>query len=287
MPTTPFARRGVNPALSLIYYETLRKRATGPSVKLDVLGCSGEQAPGHHLSSFLINDSLLIDAGAAGFALDLGAQRRITDAFITHTHLDHIIGLATLASNRFGCGKVAFKISGIRDVIAGLRSSFFNGIIWPDFGRITAETQPVPVLGFHQMLLEKPVHVGNVKVTAVRVNHTVPTVAFFVEERKKTLLFVGDTGPTEKVWAIALRKRNLRAVVLEASFPNRLQKLADRSGHLTPRTLEGEAKKLRMPSVPILVTHLKPQFRDEIIEELGRIKEYSLRVLEAGETFDF
>ncbi len=256
-------------------------------MKLDVLGCSGEQAPGHQLSSFLINDSLLIDAGAAGFALDLGAQQRITDAFITHTHLDHIIGLATLASNRFGYGKVAIRIWGIRNVIAGLRSSFFNDIVWPDFGRITAETQPVPVLGFHQMLLEKPVRVGNFKVTAVRVNHTVPTAAFFVEESKKTLLFVGDTRPTEKVWAVAGRKRNLHAVVLEASFPNRLQKLADQSGHLTPRTLEEEATKLRMPSVPILVTHLKPQFRDEIIAELERIKKYSLRILQAGETFDF
>jgi len=256
-------------------------------VKLDVLGCSGEQAPGHQLSSFLINDSLLIDAGSAGSALDLEAQQRITDALITHTHLDHIIGLATLAANRFGYGKVAIKIWGIRNVIAGLESSFFNDIVWPDFSRLTDEKQPVPVLSFHQMLLEKPVRVGNVKVTAVRVNHTVPSTAFFVEERKKTLLFVGDTGPTEKVWTIARRKRNLRAVVLEASFPNRLQKLADQSGHLTPRTLAEEAKKLRMPSVPILVTHLKPQFRDEIIAELGRIKDCSLRVLKAGDTSDF
>ncbi len=70
--------------------------------------------------------------------------------------------------------------------------------------------------------------IGNSIVTAVRVNHIVPSVAFFIENHKKTLLHVGDTGPTEKVWGMARRKKNRCAVVLEASFPNnRPQDIAD------------------------------------------------------------
>ncbi len=46
---------------------------------------------------------------------------------------------------------------------------------------------------------EEPMPIGNSTVTAVRVNHIVPSVAFFIENHKKTLLHVGDTGPTEKV----------------------------------------------------------------------------------------
>lgn len=235
----------------------------------------------------MINDSLLIDAGSATSTLDLEAQQKITDALITHTHLDHIAGLATVADNLYGNGKASLNVWGTRYVIAGLKSSFFNDIVWPNFSRLTNERQPQPVLSYHQIYLEKTLRVGAVKVTAIQVNHVVPSVAFFVEEKKKTLLFVGDTGPTEKVWTVARRKRNLCAVVLEASFPNRLQKLADQSRHLTPRTLAEEAKKLQRPSVPILLTHLKPQFRDEIIAELGRIREYNLRVLKAGDTFYF
>lgn len=30
-----------------------------------------------------------------------------------------------------------------------------------------------------------------------------------------------------------------------------------------------------------------PKFRDEIIAKLGKIKDYSLRVLKAGDTLDF
>ena len=46
-------------------------------MKFRVLGCSGGQIPGHNLSSFLVNDSLLIDAGSATSVLRLKAQQKI------------------------------------------------------------------------------------------------------------------------------------------------------------------------------------------------------------------
>ncbi len=95
---------------------------------------------------------------------------------------------------------------------------------------------------------------------------------------------MGDTGPTERVWSVAKRKRNLSGVVLEASFPNRLQELADVSRHLTPQTLAKEVEKLGNTSVPILVTHLKPQYREEIIKELKKIKGHRLKILKEGES---
>jgi len=80
------------------------------------------------------------------------------------------------------------------------------------------------------------------------------------------------------------RKTNLRGVVLEASFPNRLQELADLSHHLTPQTFAKEVEKLGKPSVPILVTHLKPQYRQEIIKELKKIKGHRLKILKEGDS---
>ena len=77
------------------------------------------------------------------------------------------------------------------------------------------------------------------------------------------------------------------AIVLEASFPNRLQQLADLSKHLTPNDLKVELDKLDRPSIPVLVTHLKPQYRDEIIEEIHAIKGYQLRILEDGDVIEF
>ncbi len=252
-------------------------------MKFRVLGCSGGQVPGYNLSSYLINDSLLIDAGSTTAVLGLEAQQKIKNILITHVHLDHVMGLATMADNLFGRCKTSINIWGINEVIAGLKSSLFNDAVWPDFTQITDEAQPWPVLTFHSLPEEEPVPIGDSTVTMVRVNHIVPSAAFFIENKKKTLLHVGDTGPTEKVWSLARRRKNLRTVVLEASFPNRLHELADMSRHLTPHTLALEAEKLGRPSVPILVTHLKPQYRKEIIDDLKKVKGHRLRVLKDGD----
>ena len=253
-------------------------------MQFQVIGCSGGQVPGHNLSSYLLDSTLLIDAGSATAVLDLEGQQKIRNILITHVHVDHIMGLATMADNLFGHCKTTVKVWGTSEVIASLKSSFFNDTIWPDFTQMTSDMQPCPVVAFHSMPEEEPIPIGDFIVTMVQVNHVVPSTAFYIENNNKTLLHVGDTGPTERVWVVAKRKGNLSGVVLEASFPNRLQELADLSRHLTPQTLAKEVEKLGMPSVPILVTHLKPQYREEIIKELKNIKGYRLRILKEGDS---
>jgi cAMP phosphodiesterase len=71
--------------------------------------------------------------------------------------------------------------------------------------------------------------------------------------------------------------------LIETSFPNRLQDIADVSGHLTPKTLARELDKLAMRSPRILITHLKPEFRDEVIKELRNFKGHRLRILRDGD----
>jgi len=248
-----------------------------------VLGGSGGEVPGQHLSSYLLDDALLIDAGSTTAVLGPRAQQKIKNILITHAHLDHVMSLATLSDNLFGLVDT-IHVWGLPEVIDGLRTSFFNDTLWPDFTRITADSQSAPILSFHELAEGTVGRIGGFEVTAVRVNHAVTSTAFFIENRKGALLHVGDTGPTDKVWTLARTKKNLRAVVLEASFPNRLQEVADLSQHLTPRTLAGEAAKLGRPSVPIFVTHLKPQYRKEIIGELKKLKGLRLKILKQGQT---
>jgi cAMP phosphodiesterase len=249
-----------------------------------VLGNTGGQIPGQHLSSYLLDETLLIDAGSTTAVLGLRAQRKIKNILITHAHLDHVMSLATLADNLFGIIDGTIHVWGLPEVVEGLRTSFFNDTIWPDFTRITGDNQSAPILSFHDFPEGTAERIGDFEVTAVRVNHAVTSTAFFIENRKTVLLHVGDTGPTDKVWALARTKKHLRAVVLEASFPNRLQETADLSQHLTPQTLAGEAAKLGRPSIPIFVTHLKPQYREEIIAELKKLKGLRLKILKQGQS---
>jgi ribonuclease BN (tRNA processing enzyme) len=252
-------------------------------VKFRVLGCSGGQLPGYNLSSFLINDSLLIDAGCTTSALNLRAQHKIRDILITHIHLDHVMALGTLADNLYGKCRVPINVWSVGQVIDGLAKSFFNDQVWPDFTRITGPTQRVPVLRLRYLREGKATRVGGHSITAMQVGHVVPTVAFLVESKPKALLHMGDTGPTDKIWSFARKQRNLGALVIETSFPNRLQDVADVSGHLTPQTLALELDKLALHSPEILVTHLKPEFRREVVRELRKLKGHRLRVLRDGD----
>ena len=59
-------------------------------------------------------------------------------------------------------------------------------------------------------------------------------------------------------------RTNLKALLLETSFPNKLQELADISGHLTPQTLRGELGKFQRNGAEVLLYHLKPAFVAEL-----------------------
>ena len=138
-------------------------------MKFRVLGCSGGQLPGYNLSSFLIDDSLLIDAGSTTAALTLAAQQKIRDILVTHIHLDHVMALGTLADNLYGKCKIPINVWSVRRVIDGLAKSFFNNQVWPDFTRITGPTQPVPVLRLLSLREGKVTTIGDHSITAIGV----------------------------------------------------------------------------------------------------------------------
>ena len=256
-------------------------------MKLRVLGCSGGQVPGRKLSCFLVDDSLLLDAGSVTSALSLRAQESIKDVLITHIHLDHVLSLGMLADNLYGKCTTSINLWGTSEIIEGLKNYFFNDHIWPDFTRLTDHSQCVPVMRLCEMLPGERTAVGNHVVTPVRVNHVIPTLAYFLESRDQILLHIGDTAGTEEVWTDAQSTTGLCAIVVETSFPNRLQDIADSSLHLTPQGLARELKKLGNKDVPILVTHLKPAFRKEIIAEIKNLNDPRLRILRDGDVFNF
>ena len=55
--------------------------------------------------------------------------------------------------------------------------------------------------------------------TATPVNHTVETVAYTLESNAETVIFIGDTGATEAIWAEANQKTILRPSLLKRLSP--------------------------------------------------------------------
>lgn len=233
-------------------------------MQLRVLGCSGAEFPGYNPSAFLIDDSLLLDAGTTGAVLTEQEQLQIRNILITHPHLDHIRGIALLADNLALKGvKETVHLVSTGEVIAAIRAHLLNGVIWPDFTTIPSPQNPI--LSCREILPEQEFTVDDFSVTAVPVHHTVPAVAYRITKDGRTLLYTGDTGPTERIWEMA---GDLTALVVEVSFPDSMQELAIMTGHLTPLLLKKELAKLRKLPARVLVTHLKPQYFDAIKGEL-------------------
>ena len=114
--------------------------------------------------------------------------------------------------------------------------------------------------------------IDSLKITPIRINHIVPTVSYLIEEGDKQFLYVGDMHHTDSLWEeVNKLATNLKGIIIETSFPNKLDWLAKTSGHLTPKQLEEEIKKLKTP-VPLYIFHMKPMFIEELVEEVYSIK---------------
>jgi ribonuclease BN (tRNA processing enzyme) len=235
-------------------------------MELSVLGCHGGETPRHRTTSFLVNGRLAIDAGALTSGLPLQRQLQIDHILITHAHLDHVKDLATLADNVFGKRKKPVRILCTRGTFRSLRRHFFNDKLWPDFTALPSARRPTVELV--EIPFDRPVKVGSYSVTAVRVAHPVESVGFLLSDHDGTLAISGDTGPTNGFWKAVNAVNNLKTLLVEVSFPNAMQALADVSMHLTPRTLAGELGKLTRGGFPILLYHLKPAYMDAIQRDL-------------------
>jgi ribonuclease BN (tRNA processing enzyme) len=252
-------------------------------MKVKVLGCSGGEVPGRHSPSFLIDGEILLDAGTITSVLAEKRQMRIRTIFVTHAHLDHIQGIASLADNIVTAGEHhRVTVYGIPPVIGTIRKNLFNGAVWPDFTVIPDPDNAI--LRLVEVAEGSPVREGEFTITAYRVAHTVPSVGFLVEDGKERRLFyTGDTGPSRRTWK-RIGNRKIHCLIIDVSFPDALEELAIRTGHLTPRLLRAELSRMALPPDRVFVTHAKPHHRKEIEVEIRKMRIAGMRLLRDGET---
>ncbi|MEM8610041.1 MAG: 3',5'-cyclic-nucleotide phosphodiesterase [Myxococcota bacterium] len=253
-------------------------------MQLRILGCHGGETPKHRTSSFLVGDTLAVDAGAMTGALSLDEQERVESVLVSHPHMDHIRDLATLVDNRCQNGSSTLEIVGIPATIHALRQHFFNDIIWPDFTKI--QSGDGPAVRFVEVEPDVATNVRGFDVTPVLVNHTVDTSAFIIREGGSSLVYGGDSGPTEALWERVNALDDLQALMIEVSFPNDQGELAARSLHHTPSSLEAELRKITHgDDLPIMLYHIKPVFEAQVLKELATIRGRNLQILQIGDEF--
>jgi ribonuclease BN (tRNA processing enzyme) len=251
-------------------------------LRIKVLGAAGSEVPGHNCPAFLIDGKILLDAGTIAVSLHIREEHSLKWILLTHAHLDHIKGIPFLLDNLVtrSTGNTITVLSG-KDVLDDLKKNIFNDRIWPDFTRIPSPEHPS--LKYLSLRAARPVEIDGYKVTMEKVHHTVPAYGYIIEKAgEKSIAYTGDTGPTDRFWE-RMAAHEVKYLITETSFPNRLEKLALASGHLTPSLLEGEIAKMSRPPEKIFIMHLKPQFLQEIETEIQALEHANIEFLKDGE----
>lgn len=249
-------------------------------MRVEVLGCYGNIIGEYRTSGFLINDNILLDAGTVTEVLDDEQLKKIKHVLISHTHIDHVKGLFPFVDELVMMGNYSFELISTADIIQNISENLFNDVIWPDFTSIPSERKATMKL--RDIESDIPSYIGNLTVQPIPVTHTVACVGYIVKENLHGFLYTADTGLTEKFWELAKDESGIEFIIADVSFPNRLEKLAIKSGHMTLSMLIYSLERFGLQNKKIFITHMKPIFLKEILSDLAQISSLKIKPLQQG-----
>lgn len=245
----------------------------------------GSANAAQRLTCFIIDNRVTVDAGSLGIALSESQRRTIRDVIVTHPHMDHIASLPIFVDDLFGELTQPVRIHATQEVIDLLKTDVFNDTVYPKFDELT--NQHGHVMEYAPFETGKELKVAHLKITAIPVNHIVPTVGLVISDGKTTVAFSSDTAETDEFWEVVNNEPHLHALFIEASFPDSMEKLARASKHLTPSMLKTELRKLNHNGMDILAVHLKPSHREKIAAELAELQIDNLSVMDTGRVYEW
>lgn len=244
-------------------------------------GVSQEQ----RLTSYLIDDRVAVDAGSLAIGLTPPQRAAVRDVIITHAHMDHVATLPIFIDDLFSSLTEPVRVHAPEEIIFLLERDVFNWSIYPHFFEL--HNGRTKVLEYVPIRPDEEFAVAHLRMTAVYVNHTVPTVGLIVTDGTSTVVFSSDTAPTDELWETANRRPKIDAVLIEASLPDEMAGFARTTGHLTPATLAEEVCKVRHKDFDVLAVHIKPNHRAEVTRQLAALAHPRVSAMEPGREYNF
>jgi cAMP phosphodiesterase len=246
---------------------------------------NGQAGPEQRLTCYLIDDIVAIDAGSLAFSVTDSQRESVRDVVVTHPHIDHIASLPIFIDDLFGNLKTPVRVHATQEVIDVLERDVFNWTVYPRFSELKNDYSAVmEYVAFEE---GKEFSMGHLKLTAVQVNHQVPTIGLVISDEKTTLAFTSDTYKTVAFWDLVNNTPEVDALFIEASFPNEMSELAEISRHFTPATMKEELEKLHHKNLDIVVVHIKPTYRERVIAELEELNLPNLQIMQVGKVYEW
>jgi ribonuclease BN (tRNA processing enzyme) len=235
---------------------------------IQILGAHNIESRDYKCVSFLIDDSLAIEAGCLASSLSLAAQQKLKAILITHQHYDHIRDIPAIGIN-FRLHESNLEIFTTQPVYDILTTHILNDKVYPNYFE-----KPPEKPAFTFRLLEPDVtgKIGKYSVLPVSVNHSVPAVGYQITaESGKSMFYTADTGPG---LADCWQKISPQLIIMECTAPDRYEEFARTSGHMTPGLVHQELetfRKLKGYLPQVILVHMNPLEEKEIEPQIKAV----------------
>lgn len=256
--------------------------------QITVLGAYGTKAKGYGTSSFYLDKRNVIDAGNLLETLEEDSVE-IENIWLTHSHLDHICDIAYILDNYFAKRTKSLNIIGLPDTIKAIKENFLNDYIWPDFSEIKMHNSKNMSVTYTELKLGVEYQLSKDSyIEAFETDHTVDSCGYIYTKTGSSILITADTYSLDNVINLVENRKNIKAVVIECSFPSYMSVLARDSKHLTPKLIFEQLKELKRDDLQLYINHIKPPFIKQITEELEQINcKYPLKIVKDEEILNF
>jgi len=256
-------------------------------IGIKILGAQGNRAEKSNTTCIQVSKNTLIDAGNIIQGLGEDAQY-INNIFLSHSHLDHIIDSAFLIDNFFAKREKPLKIYALPETLKSLKKHLFNWEVWPDFSTINLPETKTPSIEFIPIEFYKEYKIEDgISLTPIPSVHTVPTCGYIIKSNEGSILFSGDTFKNPELWNLINTNKEIKALLIDVSFPNNQSQVAIDSKHLTANFLKEDMRCLQRDDLSIYINHLKPFYKQDIVKELLEIGINKDAILDDGEVISF
>ena len=112
-------------------------------MRIRILPSAPGDSPAHqHLMSYLVEDTVAIDAGCLGLQGSTAEHPGLEHVFLTHAHLDHVSTLPLFLEDRHDQGNGPVHLYGPPEALDTVRQHFFNDQVWVDSAHLLKSARP-------------------------------------------------------------------------------------------------------------------------------------------------
>src|SRR5262245_3950127 len=190
-------------------------------MKLLLLGTSGyHPCERRHTACVMLPEAgIVLDAGTGFFRVRQHLATSSLDILLSHTHLDHSVGLTFVLSTRFQMNLDRITVHGAAEKLTACRDHLLNDHLFP--APLRCEWQPLP---------DGPFSIGDARVTHFPLIHPGGSIGYRLDWPGHSMAYVTDTTASVSAEYI----QHLRGVDLllhECNFRDGQDEWAVKTGH--------------------------------------------------------